>query len=186
MLRRSGGPALTASRQHRLRRRLAVAILARRPAAWARPAGPVVPGGRISARAHQVRHRLHRKASQRRPAGLIPHDRRRAIDALPVEDCAARRSLESGSSPTKAGARSLAVHALDLTGLNCPHVVLRLAEHMRGVPPGSRVTVVSTDPLSAIDVPFYLDKVGHLLVSRRRDDGRITFVIEAGVGGASG
>lgn len=68
---------------------------------------------------------------------------------------------------------------LDLRGLHCPHVVLRLAAHMRGLPTGTRVTVVATDPLSAIDVPFYLDKTGHRLVSRERGDACLTFVIEA-------
>lgn len=72
---------------------------------------------------------------------------------------------------------------LDLSGLQCPHVVLRLAEQMRGLPPGTRLRATSTDPLSAIDVPFYLDRAGHQLVSRTRIDGRIVFEIET-AGGA--
>lgn len=71
---------------------------------------------------------------------------------------------------------------LDLAGLRCPHVVLRLAEHLSALPPGVRVRVVSTDPMSAIDVPFYLEKVGHRLVSRTRSAGGITFVVERGAG----
>lgn len=70
---------------------------------------------------------------------------------------------------------------LDLAGLLCPHVVLRLADHLRTLPPGARLAVISTDPLSAIDVPFYLEKVGHRLISRSRSDGRITFVVERGL-----
>jgi len=69
---------------------------------------------------------------------------------------------------------------LDLSGLNCPHVVLRLAEHMRGLEAGARLIVISTDPLSAIDVPFFLDKAGHRLVSREKADGLIRFVVECG------
>lgn len=69
---------------------------------------------------------------------------------------------------------------LDLSGLRCPQVVLRLADHLRGQAPGLRVTVVSTDPLSAIDVPFFLDRTGHRLVSRERSGGEVRFVIECG------
>ncbi len=76
--------------------------------------------------------------------------------------------------------RPPAVHALDLSGLNCPHVVLRLADYMRDLQPGCEVTVVSTDPLSMIDVPFYLDRAGHQLVSRARHDGRNIFIVKAG------
>lgn len=71
---------------------------------------------------------------------------------------------------------------LDLTGLNCPHVVLRLAEHMRGLARGHRLAVTASDPLSAIDVPFYLHRAGHRLLSREKLDGRILFVIESGGG----
>jgi tRNA 2-thiouridine synthesizing protein A len=78
------------------------------------------------------------------------------------------------------------MRVLDLTGLNCPHVVLRLAEQMRTLAPGDRLTVTATDPLSAIDVPFYLDKVGHRLVARHREDGRLVFVVECGQGAPAG
>ena len=69
---------------------------------------------------------------------------------------------------------------LDLSGLLCPHVVLRLADHLRDLPAGARVSVAATDPMSAIDVPFYLDKVGHRLISRARDGDRFLFVVERG------
>ena len=67
---------------------------------------------------------------------------------------------------------------LDLTGLRCPQVVLRLADFLRDLPPGTRVEVTSTDPLSAIDVPFFLDRTGHRLLSRERVPPRVVFVIE--------
>lgn len=70
---------------------------------------------------------------------------------------------------------------LDLSGLACPHVVLRLADHMRGLVVGDRVALVSTDRLSPIDVRFYLDRVGHRLVEETRHPDRIVFLIEAGV-----
>lgn len=67
---------------------------------------------------------------------------------------------------------------LDLSGLICPQVVLRLADALRGLPAGSRIEVIATDPMSAIDVPFFLDKRGHRLVSRVRDAGSLRFLVE--------
>lgn len=72
------------------------------------------------------------------------------------------------------------MNALDLSGLLCPHVVLRLADHLRDLPAGTRVSVVATDPMSAIDVPFYLGKVGHRLISASRAGGTLSFVVERG------
>lgn len=69
---------------------------------------------------------------------------------------------------------------LDLSGLACPHVVLRLAEHMRSLTPGDRLRVIATDPLSAIDIPYFLDRTGHALLSRARQAGCIEFVVQAG------
>lgn len=72
------------------------------------------------------------------------------------------------------------MHTLDLTGLVCPQVVLRLAGFLREQPVGTQVTVISTDPLSAIDVPFFLDKVGHRLMSREKSGRQLLFVVERG------
>lgn len=76
---------------------------------------------------------------------------------------------------------------LDLSGLACPHVVLRLADHMRGLAAGASLAMTSTDPLSAIDVPFYLARAGHLLLAESKAAGRFTFVIRCkGPGAAPG
>ena len=74
---------------------------------------------------------------------------------------------------------------LDLSGLACPQVVLRLADHMRTLPPGSCLTVVCTDPLSAIDVPFFLHRAGHELLAQAREQGSYRFVIRRGPGAIS-
>lgn len=70
---------------------------------------------------------------------------------------------------------------LDLSGLVCPEVVVRLALHLRGLPPGRRVTVVATDPLSTLDVPVFLHRRSHLLIGQAHEAGRVTFVVETGV-----
>jgi tRNA 2-thiouridine synthesizing protein A len=67
---------------------------------------------------------------------------------------------------------------LDLTGLHCPAVVLRLSEYMKERETGSRVTVVSTDPLSAIDIPLFMQRNGLRLLSRSTEGERLIFVVE--------
>lgn len=66
---------------------------------------------------------------------------------------------------------------VDLSGLTCPQVVLRLAERMREVPSGGEVLLVSTDPLSEIDVPLFVLRQGHTLRSQQKEAGLIRFLI---------
>lgn len=53
--------------------------------------------------------------------------------------------------------------ALDLSGKFCPQVVLEVAEFVRQHPAGTRILVISTDPLSGIDIPLFAMKQGHAL-----------------------
>ncbi len=71
---------------------------------------------------------------------------------------------------------------LDLSGLNCPEVVLRLREHATTLPGGARLEVVSTDPLSRIDIPLYARKAGHALESERGEAGKFHFVLRLNPG----
>jgi len=49
---------------------------------------------------------------------------------------------------------------LDLTGKFCPEVVLCVRSRVRTLPAGSALAVVSTDPLSEIDIPLYAMRAG--------------------------
>lgn len=66
---------------------------------------------------------------------------------------------------------------LDLSGLWCPEVVLRAREHADSLVPGARLEIVSTDPLSRIDIPLWARKAGHELLEERADAGRFLFVL---------
>lgn len=66
---------------------------------------------------------------------------------------------------------------VDLAGLLCPQVVLELKRHIDSCPPGTRLDVISTDPLSRIDIPLFLRKAGHELISERADGERLIFAI---------
>ena len=73
---------------------------------------------------------------------------------------------------------------LDLSGLNCPEVVLRVKEFVKQQPPGSRLEIVSTDPLSQIDIPLFVLKGGHELVSGAAEGRWFRFVIVTRAPGA--
>jgi tRNA 2-thiouridine synthesizing protein A len=57
---------------------------------------------------------------------------------------------------------------LDLRGLRCPHPVLRAKKAMRTVPVGSVLVLECTDPLTAIDVPHFVNQTGHLLQAQEQ------------------
>jgi tRNA 2-thiouridine synthesizing protein A len=66
---------------------------------------------------------------------------------------------------------------LDARGLRCPEPVLRTAKAMRGIAPGGTLTVLATDPASAIDIPYYCHHAALDLVSLERAEGLLTFTI---------
>ncbi|MGO4573857.1 sulfurtransferase TusA family protein [Microvirga sp. 2TAF3] len=66
---------------------------------------------------------------------------------------------------------------LDLSGLKCPLPVLRTRKALRTLKSGDRLTVICTDPLSAIDVPNLIRETGDILDAQRREETRLVFVI---------
>lgn len=70
------------------------------------------------------------------------------------------------------------VLALDLRGLKCPLPVLKTRRKMAELSPGSTVSVETTDPLAAIDIPHFCHEDGHQLVSQDRTDGGHRFLIQ--------
>lgn len=51
-------------------------------------------------------------------------------------------------------------HVLDLRGLRCPLPALRTRKALRGLKPGTVVTVECTDPLARIDIPNLVRETG--------------------------
>lgn len=66
---------------------------------------------------------------------------------------------------------------LDLRGLKCPLPALKTRKALGGVAPGVALSVVCTDPLSAIDIPNLLRETGDELVSQAHDGDALVFVI---------
>jgi len=55
--------------------------------------------------------------------------------------------------------------SLDTTGLNCPLPFLRLRKAIRTLAAGTRIEVLSTDPLAPADFRELCNALGHQLVS---------------------
>jgi tRNA 2-thiouridine synthesizing protein A len=68
----------------------------------------------------------------------------------------------------------------DLRGLNCPLPVLKARKRLQSMRSGERLTVETTDPLAALDIPAFCREDGHRLVTSTALDGGHRFVIEKG------
>ena len=64
--------------------------------------------------------------------------------------------------------------ALDLRGLKCPYPVIKTENRLAG---GALLSVETTDPLSAIDIPHFCNEHGHALVSQEKRQGGHRFLI---------
>jgi tRNA 2-thiouridine synthesizing protein A len=67
---------------------------------------------------------------------------------------------------------------LDLTGLKCPLPALMTRKALKVLPPGNRLEVHCTDPLSAIDIPALIQETGDKVEITGRVEQRIVFLIE--------
>lgn len=50
---------------------------------------------------------------------------------------------------------------LDARGQRCPVPVLKTEKWLEAAAPGSRLTVLATDPMARIDIPLYCRQRGH-------------------------
>ncbi|HEV7265148.1 MAG TPA: sulfurtransferase TusA family protein [Falsiroseomonas sp.] len=62
---------------------------------------------------------------------------------------------------------------LDVQGLTCPLPVLKANKALRGLPPGTRLTVLATDPASVADFRAYAQETGHALVAFSEEKGGV-------------
>jgi tRNA 2-thiouridine synthesizing protein A len=67
---------------------------------------------------------------------------------------------------------------LDLAGLKCPLPVLRTRKVLAGMSAGSRLSVITTDPLAVIDIPALLNETGDRLERVEAGADRHVFHIE--------
>ena len=67
--------------------------------------------------------------------------------------------------------------ALDLRGLKCPYPVIKTENRLAKLAGGALLSVETTDPLSAIDIPHFCNEHGHTLVSQEKREGGHRFLI---------
>jgi tRNA 2-thiouridine synthesizing protein A len=70
---------------------------------------------------------------------------------------------------------------LDASGLTCPLPVLKARKMLIGMRPGEVLEVVTTDPMSVVDMPVFCAQAGHTIVSEEKRDSRFVFAIERGL-----
>lgn len=78
------------------------------------------------------------------------------------------------------------MHELDLKGLKCPLPVMKLERFLRdhmGI--GAQVRVETTDPISILDIPHFLNETGQKLVSSEQLARSNIFIIEKCESGSS-
>jgi tRNA 2-thiouridine synthesizing protein A len=67
---------------------------------------------------------------------------------------------------------------LDLRGLQCPLVVLKIRRAMAAVPPGGALAALADDPMALIDVPVMCHHMRFALRAAEQVEGTIRFAIE--------
>jgi len=77
---------------------------------------------------------------------------------------------------------------LDASGLTCPLPVLKARKLLIGMRPGEILEVVTTDPMSVVDMPVFCAQAGHTILREEKldslreekQDSRFVFAIERG------
>jgi tRNA 2-thiouridine synthesizing protein A len=69
---------------------------------------------------------------------------------------------------------------IDARGHLCPVPSLRLRKALEGARPGVRATLLATDPMARIDVPYLMTELGGRVIETTEADGVLTLVVETG------
>ncbi len=67
---------------------------------------------------------------------------------------------------------------VDARGHRCPTPSLKLQKALRDLGPGARVTLLATDPMARIDVPFLMADLGGRVIAIQEADGVLTIEVE--------
>ena len=67
---------------------------------------------------------------------------------------------------------------VDARGHLCPVPSLRLRRAMEGATAGTQLTLLATDPMARIDVPYMMADLGGRVVSVAEADGLLTIIVE--------
>lgn len=68
---------------------------------------------------------------------------------------------------------------IDARGHRCPVPSLRLQKALLTAAPGDQITLLATDPMARIDVPFLMDQQGGRVVAINEADGVLSITVSA-------
>jgi tRNA 2-thiouridine synthesizing protein A len=68
---------------------------------------------------------------------------------------------------------------VDARGHRCPVPSLKLQKALQATAPGRHLTLLATDPMARIDVPFLMDQIGGRVVSVEEADGVLSITVAA-------
>jgi len=68
---------------------------------------------------------------------------------------------------------------VDARGHRCPTPSLKLQKALRGLEGGTQVTLLATDPMARIDVPFLMNDLGGQVVSIEEAEGVLNITVAA-------
>lgn len=71
---------------------------------------------------------------------------------------------------------------VDARGHKCPVPTLRLRKAMETAAPGTRLTLLATDPMARIDAPFLMDQLGGTVVAIEEASGVLSITVETPAG----
>lgn len=71
---------------------------------------------------------------------------------------------------------------VDARGHKCPVPTLRLRKAMEAATPGTRLTLLATDPMARIDAPFLMDQLGGTVITIEEADGVLSITVETPAG----
>jgi tRNA 2-thiouridine synthesizing protein A len=69
---------------------------------------------------------------------------------------------------------------LDVSGLSCPLPVLRTRKLLAGMNVGESLEIVTTDPMSVVDMPVFCAQAGHRVLHLEKSGERFIFTIARG------
>ena len=67
---------------------------------------------------------------------------------------------------------------VDARGHRCPVPSLKLQKAMRNQPPATVLTLLATDPMARIDVPYLMAEQGGIVIAIKEVDGTLHIIVE--------
>lgn len=69
---------------------------------------------------------------------------------------------------------------VDARGHRCPVPSLRLRRALQDQPARTRATLLATDPMARIDVPFLMQELSGSVIETSENEGVLTLIVETG------